>query len=205
MPAGEPIDRSRQGNTVSRSKTSQPADPIVAELAGEIMSQIRVFPDFPSSGVLFQDLCPILAQPQLLRRLADAIAARFATGFDVVLAVEARGFVLGTAVAQAAAAPLVLARKPGKLPGPVHSVDYTLEYGSTTLEMQHGAFGAGARVLVVDDVLATGGTLLAGRELVRQGGGELAGYAVLLTIAGLGGTSRLAPVEVFSIATAAGD
>lgn len=174
-------------------------------LAGELRSRVRVHQDFPSSGVLFQDLCPVLATPRLLRRLAEAVASRFASVFDVVLAVEARGFVLGTAVAQVAGAPLVLARKRGKLPGPVHTVDYTLEYGNTTLETQRGAFAAGARVLVVDDVLATGGTLLAARELVRRGQGVIAGYAVLLTIPGLGGAARLAPAEVFSVATAVGE
>jgi adenine phosphoribosyltransferase len=168
-------------------------------LADDLKDGIRVFPDFPQPGILFQDLVPVFERPALVRRLAEAFAAT--CRFDRVLAVEARGFILGTAVAAAGDRPLALARKKGKLPGPVHRVDYALEYGTATLETQRDAFAAGDRVLVVDDVLATGGTLAAAGELVAHAGAEVAGYAVAVTIDGLGGPDRLAPASVFSILT----
>lgn len=169
------------------------------DLAGAVGSLTRVFPDFPRPGIKFQDLMPVFAHPALLRRTAGAVTAAFEGAFDKVLAVEARGFVLGTIVADVSGRPLVLARKPGKLPGPVHAVDYDLEYGTATLQIQADAVEPGDRVLVVDDVLATGGTAAAARDLVVHGGGRIAGYAVLATLTGLGGAERLAPDHVFSL------
>ena len=168
-------------------------------LAADLQAGIKVFPDFPRPGIRFQDLTPVFGDPALVRRLAEAFTACFSGAFDRVMAVEARGFVLGTALAAAADRPLVLARKAGKLPGPVDRVEYELEYGKATLEAQLGAVGAGDRVLVVDDLLATGGTLAAAGELVTRAGGEVAGYAVAVTLEGLGGAARLAPARICSI------
>lgn len=178
-----------------------PASSDLDALAGDILAAARVVPDFPKPGIGFQDLCPVLARPRLLARIADTIAGRFAGACDAVLAIEARGFVYGTAIAQAADLPLVLARKAGKLPGPVDGVEYALEYGHAVLETQRDAFPSGARVLLVDDVLATGGTLRAAAELVHKGQGVVAGCAVVLAIAGLNGARRLAPADVFTIVT----
>lgn len=171
----------------------------VAALAADVARRVRVQPDFPVPGIAFQDLCPVFADQSLLTRTADAIVQRFAGRFDGVLAVEARGFVLGTAVAQRSGRALILARKPGKLPGAVHSVTYELEYGSAALEVQHDACAFARRLLVVDDVLATGGTVAAAAKLVGLAGGQVAGCAWVLAIAGLRGTDRLASFDNFAL------
>jgi len=170
-------------------------------LARDVTALLRAYPGFPEPGVLFQDLGPALATPGVLTRFASAVINRYSGGFDAVLAVEARGFVFGAAVAQQAARPLVLARKRGKLPGELHTVAYALEYGEAVLQTQIGAFPPGARVLLVDDVLATGGTLAAAARLVGLGGGRVAGYAVVVTIAPLGGARRLSGIPAFSVLT----
>jgi adenine phosphoribosyltransferase len=169
------------------------------KLAGLVTERIRVVPDFPRPGIAFQDLCGVFADPRLLSAIAAAMADAFAGDFDRVLAVEARGFVLGTAVALHSGVPLVLARKKGKLPGRLRSVAYQLEYGQAELEIQHAAVAPGEQVLVVDDVLATGGTLAAASALVEQAGASTAGHAVLLEIAALNGAQRLRPAPVFTL------
>lgn len=174
------------------------------QVARDVLAAVRTIPDFPRQGIVFQDLCPALAAPGLLGRITNTLLARFTGRFDAVLAVEARGFVFGAALASAGAAPLVLARKPGKLPGPVSRASYALEYGEAELQLQRDAFAPGARLLVVDDVLATGGTLAAAGRLVTSAAGRIAGYAVIMTIAGLGGAERLAPAEVFSLTSTSG-
>jgi adenine phosphoribosyltransferase len=180
-----------------------PTDP-AEQLSRDVVARLRPYPDFPEPGVLFQDLCPVFADPALLNRVVSAVLARYSGAFDVVLGVEARGFVLATAVAQLSGRPLVLARKPGKLPGRLHQVRYSLEYGHAALETQQDAFPRGARVLLVDDVLATGGTLEAAAKLVSLGGGLVAGYAVVVTIAPLGGPARLSAQPAFSVLTLSG-
>ncbi|QTV80273.1 adenine phosphoribosyltransferase [Microbacterium sp. NIBRBAC000506063] len=149
-------------------------------------SLIRAIPDHPAPGILFRDITPLLADAAALRTTTDALIAPFVGGFDVVAGIEARGFLLAGAAAIAAGVGLVPIRKAGKLPRPAASVDYALEYGTATVEM-HDDLPAGARVLLIDDVLATGGTLAAGRELIEQLGGTVAGIAVLFEISGLGG------------------
>ncbi|MQA93632.1 MAG: adenine phosphoribosyltransferase [Streptosporangiales bacterium] len=170
-----------------------------APLAERIARGIRVIPDFPEPGIAFQDLCGVFGTPELLRGIAAEMAGGCAGGFDRVLAVEARGFVLGTAVALHSGRPLVLARKRGKLPGAVHAASYQLEYGSGVLEVQRTALAAADRVLVVDDVLATGGTLAAAGELVTRAGAEVAGYAVVLAITALHGDRRLHPTPLHTL------
>ena len=162
---------------------------------------LRVFDDFPTAGVAFQDLGPLYATPGLLARLGEALVAGFPDGFDLVLGIEARGFVVGTAVALTAGRPLMLARKAGKLPGALHSTRYALEYGTAELTIQRGDCRPGHRVLVVDDVLATGGTLAAAADLVVQAGGVVAGFGVVLDLAALGGRTKLAPTPVVSLIT----
>lgn len=175
--------------------------PQTEQLTAAIAESLRVFPDFPSPGIRFQDLTPVFGQPALVRQIARAFWEAYEGEFERVLAVEARGFVLGAAVSEATDRPLVLARKKGKLPGPVHRVEYMLEYGTAVLEVQRDAISPGDRVLLIDDVLATGGTLAAAAELVTRSAGYVAGAAVVLTIDGLRGADNLAPIPVYSLLT----
>jgi adenine phosphoribosyltransferase len=168
-------------------------------LAERLAGRIRVVPDFPRAGIDFQDLSGVFARAELLKAIAAEMAAAFEGAFDGILAVEARGFVLGTAVSMETGIPLFLARKSGKLPGPTHTISYDLEYGQAELEIQQDALPAGGRILIVDDVLATGGTFAAASELVAQAGARTIGYAVALTIAALGGEQRLRPIPVFTV------
>ncbi|HEY8372412.1 MAG TPA: adenine phosphoribosyltransferase [Pseudonocardiaceae bacterium] len=156
---------------------------------------IREIPDFPEPGVLFRDISPVLADPRGFRAVVDTLAAQAAEA-DLVVGVEARGFLLGAAVAYARGVGVVGIRKPGKLPVVAHRVEYTLEYGTATLELPADTIEAGQRVLVVDDVLATGGTVAATCELVRHAGAQVTGVAVVLELLALGGRERLAPERV---------
>ncbi|MEV6208966.1 adenine phosphoribosyltransferase [Kitasatospora sp. NPDC051914] len=166
-------------------------DPALAEL---LTSRIRDVPDYPKPGVLFKDIAPLLADAEAFGALTGALAARAAElGATKVVGLEARGFVLAAPAAVAAGLGFVPIRKKGKLPGDVFARSYDLEYGSATLEVQCDAFAAGERVLVVDDVLATGGTLGASLDLVREAGAQLAGVVVLMELGFLDGRARLAP------------
>ncbi|MEJ1089458.1 adenine phosphoribosyltransferase [Microbacterium sp. Mu-80] len=149
-------------------------------------SLIREIADYPEPGILFRDITPLLADAEALRVTTAALLEPFTGTFDVVAGIEARGFLLAGAAAIAAGVGLVPIRKAGKLPRPAASVDYALEYGTATIEM-HDDLPAGTRVLLIDDVLATGGTLAAGRRLVEQLGCVVAGISVLFEIDGLGG------------------
>lgn len=164
-----------------------------------IASLLTSFPDYPVPGVVFRDLAAVYAEPGLLAELADHVIRHFGEAFDRILAVESRGFVLGSALAARSGVPLTLARKPGKLPGPVHEAAYSLEYGIDRLELQKGAITPGERVVCVDDVLATGGTLNAAACLVEAGGGELAGLVVAVVLAGLGGRERLSKYPLLAL------
>src|SRR5690606_13156457 len=157
-------------------------------------SLIRSIPDYPEPGILFRDITPLLADAAALRATTRALIEPFASSFDVVAGVEARGFILAGAAALAAAVGLVPIRKAGKLPQPAASVDYALEYGTATIEM-HDDLPAGTRVLLIDDVLATGGTLAAGRRIIEQLGYEVAGVSVLFEIDGLGGRELIGDVH----------
>jgi adenine phosphoribosyltransferase len=164
---------------------------------GHLESYIRSVPDFPKSGIVFRDITPLLASPvgldAAIRALADA--ARDLRP-DILIGPEARGFLLGPAVARELGAGFALARKPGSLPHDTVSADYSLEYGADSLELHADAFGRGARVLVHDDLLATGGTASALSALVEQLGGEVVGFVFLIELAFLGGRQRLAPHDV---------
>ncbi|MFM6853526.1 MAG: adenine phosphoribosyltransferase [Sphingopyxis sp.] len=158
---------------------------------------IRVIADFPKPGIAFRDISPLMAEPAAFRaalRLLDARARAMAP--DVIVAVEARGFLFGAPLADRLGVPLVPARKAGKLPGATISVDYALEYGHARLEMQHGALAPGAGALLVDDLLATGGTIAAAGALARQCGARVVGALFLIELDGLGGAARLAADDI---------
>jgi adenine phosphoribosyltransferase len=161
---------------------------------------IREIPDFPKPGILFRDITPLLASPSGLALAVELMANPFrGQNIDLVVGAESRGFIFGTAVACCLSAGFALVRKPGKLPHTRISKSYALEYGTDTLEMHSDAIVAGQRVLIVDDLLATGGTMQACCDLVEELGGELAGIAVLIELPGLGGRKKLAPRAVHSV------
>ena len=164
------------------------------ELAARLAARIRDVPDYPKPGVVFKDIAPLLGDAEDFAALVDHLAARTrALGATKVVGLEARGFVLAAPAAYAAGAGFVPVRKEGKLPGALHRQAYELEYGSAVVEVQQDAFTPGERVLVVDDVLATGGTVEASLDLLRRAGAELAGVVVLMELGFLGGRERLAP------------
>ena len=189
-----------------------PLDELIAGLTVDV-------PDYPEPGVLFRDLTPVFADGPAFRRVVDGLAAPSASdpraaavadarprpagdpGFDVVVGVEARGFLLAAAVALDAGVGVVPVRKAGKLPRARVAVDYALEYGTATLEMHEDSLRPGDRVLVVDDVLATGGTLLAAISLVERLGGLVTAVSVVVELSALGGRQRLAPHAVHALWT----
>jgi adenine phosphoribosyltransferase len=164
-----------------------------------LKSLIRDIPDFPKPGILFRDITPLLANPSGLALAIELLANPFrGKNIDLVVGAESRGFIFGTAVACCLSAGFVLVRKPGKLPHKRIAMSYDLEYGKDTLEMHADSIVAGQRVLIVDDLLATGGTMKACCDMVSQLGGTVAGIAVLIELAGLNGRAKL-PSEVHSV------
>ncbi len=168
--------------------------------ADRVADLIRDIPDFPKPGIVFKDVTPVFADPAGLRAAVDAVVEH-ALGVDAqyIVSAEARGFVLGGAAASEAGLGFVLGRKPGKLPRQTAAVEYELEYGTDVLEVHADAFPAGARVLVHDDLLATGGTASALCELVERAGAQVAGCSFLIELAFLGGRERLAGRKVASL------
>jgi len=169
------------------------------DLAERIVARTTVHPDFPEPGVGFRDLAGLYADPELFADSVAALAREFGHDADRIVAIDARGFALGTALACELRLPLTLLRKPGKLPGETLRASYELEYGTSELQVQKGAIGAGERVVIADDVLATGGTLTAAVKLVRGQGATVRGVAVLMSLAGLGGRERLAGTRLVSL------
>ncbi len=157
------------------------------------------YPDFPQPGILFQDLNPVFADAHAFRAIIDELVQRFDGEFDAVAGIEARGFLLAAAIGYAAEVAVLAVRKGGKLPGDVLSENYDLEYGSAMLELEIGQLPEGSRVLIVDDVLATGGTIAATARLVDRAGYRLAGVGVVLELSELGGRARLGEGAVESI------
>jgi adenine phosphoribosyltransferase len=172
----------------------------MTEASTELRELVRDIPDFPREGIAFKDITPLLADPRALRAAVEGLA-EYARPLrvDCVIAAEARGFLLGPALALELGAGFVLARKPGKLPYETISAEYLLEYGSGQLELHTDALGAGRRVLVHDDLLATGGTARALCELVQSLGGEVVGCGFLIELAFLHGHARLAPHEAHAL------
>ncbi len=173
----------------------------IARVSQLVEKMIREVPDFPEPGVQFKDLTPLLADAEGLRAVTDALAATAADA-DLVAGLDARGFLLGAAVATRLGVGVLAVRKGGKLPPPVHSVTYQLEYGSATLEIPaDGIDIAGRNVVIIDDVLATGGTLAAAMRLLEAGGANVLSAAVVLELAALGGRDVVAPLTVSSLHT----
>lgn len=158
----------------------------------DLSSYIRDIPDWPKEGVVFKDITPLLADPDGFRAAIDTLAEQYsAAGVTKVMGAEARGFIFGGALAYKLGAGFVPARKPGKLPWNTTTVTYDLEYGTDSLEVHEDSFGADDVVLIVDDVLATGGTAAAKAELVKATGATVAGFAFLIELDFLGGRSKL--------------
>jgi adenine phosphoribosyltransferase len=173
-----------------------------AETLAYAKSKIRDIPDFPTPGILFKDITPLLADPRAFHIVLDSIAERFiGEHVDAIVGVEARGFIFGGALAARLNASFVPARKPGKLPAESDRVSYKTEYSTAELEMHKNSIKRGARVVVVDDVLATGGTAKASAELVATQGGEVVAYAFVIELSFLNGKKVLAPSRVESVIT----
>lgn len=161
-----------------------------------LATYIRDIPDWPKPGVTFKDITPLLANPAALAMAVEQMANPFrGRGVDLVVGAESRGFIFGTAVAQALSCGFVPIRKPGKLPWKTHNMAYELEYGTDALEIHQDAIAPGQRVLVCDDVLATGGTMKAALELVDKLGGDVVGVTLLMELTFLNGRDKLAPFD----------
>lgn len=170
------------------------------ESISELLDRLcAVVADYPQPGVSFKDLTPVFADPQGLRRLVDELIAPFAGQFDIVAGLEARGFVLAAAAAYASGTGMLTIRKAGKLPREVYRDDYTLEYGSASLELHKDEIAPGTRVLVLDDVLATGGTVGSAVRLIERAGGVVAGVGVILELEELSGRANLGDHQVLSL------
>jgi adenine phosphoribosyltransferase len=163
---------------------------------------VRDIPDFPKPGIVFKDITPVLADRAALALAVECMAHPWRDArIDVVVGPESRGFIFGTALATALNAGFVPVRKPGKLPSKTRSVTYDLEYGTDTLHVHADAMSRGTRVLLADDLLATGGTLAASATLVREMGAECVGASVFIELTGLSGRERLVPMRVSSVLT----
>jgi adenine phosphoribosyltransferase len=166
----------------------------------DLKQHIRHVPDFPKAGILFYDITTLLKEPEGFKTTVERMSAPFqGKGVDVVVGIESRGFILGAAVAQQLGTGFIPIRKPGKLPAKAVKATYDLEYGKDALEIHEDAVERGQRVLIVDDVLATGGTAAAAAQLVKQLGGTLHGLAFLIELQSLAGRNKLTGDEVFSL------
>lgn len=168
-------------------------------LADDVNAVLIDVPDFPVEGVLFKDLTPLFGSAELCRRVVLDIAARHTGSADVVAGIEARGFIVGALVAAELGVPFVPIRKEGKLPRQTYAATYDLEYGSACVEMHRDALVKGQRVVLVDDVLATGGTAAAAARLVTQAGAVIAALEVLVEIEALGGRHTIPELKVISL------
>ncbi len=166
----------------------------------DIKNAIRDIPDFPEKGIIFKDITTMISDGRLFKESVDLIADEFADRkVDLVVCVEARGFIFGAAIAYRLGAGLVPVRKEGKRPYKTRKVSYALQYGSATVEIHDDAVKPGIRVLIVDDLLATGGTLAATVDLVKQHGGDIVAVAVLIELDFLNGRERLKEIPIFSL------
>jgi adenine phosphoribosyltransferase len=166
----------------------------------ELKALVRTVPDFPKPGILFYDITTLLKDPSGFRAVIDSLKEHYKhSGVDLVIGIEARGFIFASALAYALGAGFVPVRKPKKLPGEKVSVTYALEYGTDTLEMHTGAITGGKCILIVDDLLATGGTALATAQLVEQNGGKVAGFGFIVELTFLNGRKKLPGYDVYSL------
>lgn len=202
----------RRGPTPRGISTQAPAVPslvaddverasgIQAERLRHVRELVRSVPDFPSPGILFRDITPVLADPKAFHMVIDAFVEQFiGTRIDAVVAIDSRGFIFGAPLASRLNTRFVPARKPGKLPCETVRVEYALEYGRASLEMHKDALPAGANVVVIDDLLATGGTAQAAGELVLAQRANVAAYAFVIELAALSGRSKLESAPVISL------
>jgi len=165
----------------------------------ELKRYIRDIPDFPRPGIVFKDITPLLADRAAFHAMVDGFVERYRGRVDMVLGIESRGFIVGAPVAYALGTGLALVRKPGKLPHQTYAAHYELEYGKDSLEIHHDAVADHHRVLLIDDLLATGGTASAAVELVGRCGGTVVGCAFVIELAFLNGRDRLGGAEAFSL------
>jgi adenine phosphoribosyltransferase len=170
----------------------------VSDIEATIVTHVRDIPDYPKPGVLFKDITPLLGDPGAFGEVVEAMAATFGP-VDKVVGIEARGFILAAPVAYEIRAGFVPVRKKGKLPAATFAEEYELEYASATLEVHQDAFESGERVLIVDDVLATGGTARATASLIRRAGANVVGVAVLMELSFLKGRQAIPEIEVRSL------
>jgi adenine phosphoribosyltransferase len=200
----------RRGPTPRGISTQPPGTGSSGEAAGlddepldrlsYVRERVRAVPDFPKPGILFRDITPLLADPKAFHMVIDALVEQFiGLGVDAVVAIESRGFIFGAPLASRLNTSFVPARKPGKLPAERVSVAYALEYGQGSLEMHKDALSAGDKVIVLDDLLATGGTAAAAGELVVSRGAEVLAYAFVIELDGLEGRAKLEPAPVVSL------
>jgi adenine phosphoribosyltransferase len=165
-----------------------------------IRSKIRDVPDFPKPGILFKDITPVLADPRAFNLCLDLMAERYdGQNIDSIVGIESRGFIFGAALASRMRKAFVPARKPGKLPAAVHRQEYALEYGNDAIEIHQDAIRAGERVLIVDDLIATGGTAKAVADLITKVGGRVIGATFMIELTFLPGAARLEPVPIYSL------
>jgi adenine phosphoribosyltransferase len=166
----------------------------------DLRDHIRAVPDFPKPGILFRDITPLLSNPASLQYSIDMFAEKVAAYQpDYIAAIESRGFIFGMPLAYKMGVGFAPVRKPGKLPAAIHTASYTLEYGTDTLELHQDAFPKGSRVLIVDDLIATGGTAAATAELVEKTGSQVVGYGFVIELVALEGRSKLPDVPVTTL------
>jgi adenine phosphoribosyltransferase len=171
---------------------------VAEDIAELITKHVRDVPDYPQAGVVFKDITPLLGEPKAFAAVVEALATAFGP-VDKVAGIEARGFILAAPVALRNGAGFVPVRKKGKLPAATFAEEYTLEYGTATIEVHQDAFAPGERILIIDDVLATGGTARATANLVRRSGAEVAGIVVLMELSFLNGRTALPDTPVKSL------
>ncbi len=172
---------------------------MTSSTAINLRDYIRDIPDFPKPGIIFKDITPLLADGDAFAASISGIACQMPTHIDAIVGIESRGFIFGAALAQQVGLGLIPVRKPGKLPADVHGVDYELEYGMDRLEIHRDAVSAGHRVVIVDDLLATGGTMRATVDLIHQLGAEVAACLFVVELAFLNGRGQLPGVPVHSL------
>lgn len=185
---------------LAEPNTANPTEVPAAESVQALINRLmETVPDYPQHGISFKDLTPVFADGPALRAVVDALVAPFEGQFDAVAGVEARGFLLAAAAGYATGKGVITVRKAGKLPREVYREDYALEYGTAALELHKEDISAGCRVLILDDVLATGGTLGAVARLFERAGVHVAGFGVVLELEQLGGRSNLADNHICSL------
>jgi adenine phosphoribosyltransferase len=176
------------------------SSPVPPERLAYARERVRAIPDFPKPGILFRDITPLLADPKAFHMVIDTLVERFiGHSVDAIVAIDSRGFIFGAPLASRLNTAFVPARKPGKLPADTLSVEYGLEYGRASLEMHKDSLASGSNVIIIDDLLATGGTAAAAGELVLALGARVLAYAFIIELDALAGRAKLEPVPVVSL------